>query len=38
MVEAVTYLLEGLGGEAKLPPPAGLELFEATTNEFAQVG
>ena len=38
MVEAVTYLLDRLRGERKLASPAGLEVFEATTNEFAQAG
>lgn len=35
MVEAVKYLLDRLRGEKKLEPPAGLEVFEATTNDFA---
>ena len=35
MVEAVTYLLGRLSGPAELRPPAGLEVFEATTNDFA---
>ena len=38
MVEAVTYLLDRLSGQTNLLPPLGLEVFEATANEFAQAG